>query len=110
MDKLGKAYRQYNRTSKGRFRRGLARAKKKGITWTLALTEYEYIIDQNCYYCGGPLDEAGIGLDRLDSKEGYITSNVVPCCWQCNRIKGCDLSAKDMLTIRKIMKFVKEEL
>lgn len=111
MDEPRKAqYRRYNRTTKGRFRYGLGRAKKKGISWTLALTEYEYLIDNPCHYCDGPLEESGIGLDRMDSKLGYIAQNVVPCCGQCNRLKGCDLSVKDMLLIRKIMKFVKEEL
>lgn len=28
------------------------------------------------------------GIDRLDSTKGYIHGNVVPCCWDCNKIKG----------------------
>jgi 5-methylcytosine-specific restriction endonuclease McrA len=28
------------------------------------------------------------GLDRLDNGRGYEPSNVVPCCWPCNQLKG----------------------
>jgi len=101
---------RYARSLKGRFRNGLARAKKIGVSWTLAFTEYTHFVSHPCDYCQGPLDETGSGLDRIDSKLGYEYSNVVPCCGQCNRLKGCDLSASDMRTIRKIMRFVKEEL
>lgn len=28
------------------------------------------------------------GLDRVDSSRGHTVDNVVPCCWECNRMKG----------------------
>jgi len=28
-----------------------------------------------------------VGIDRIDSSKGYIESNVVPCCFYCNRLK-----------------------
>lgn len=28
------------------------------------------------------------GIDRIDSSLGYIISNVVSCCWECNRSKN----------------------
>jgi hypothetical protein len=28
------------------------------------------------------------GLDRIDSEKGYVHGNVVPCCWECNKIKS----------------------
>lgn len=28
------------------------------------------------------------GLDRIDSSKGHTSDNVVPCCWDCNHMKG----------------------
>jgi hypothetical protein len=28
------------------------------------------------------------GIDRIDSSAGYVPSNVVPCCHDCNFMKG----------------------
>lgn len=28
------------------------------------------------------------GIDRVDNKVGYLLSNSVPCCWNCNQAKG----------------------
>jgi 5-methylcytosine-specific restriction endonuclease McrA len=27
-------------------------------------------------------------MDRVDSDRGYSITNVVACCWDCNRAKG----------------------
>ena len=37
-----------------------------------------------------------MGLDRFDSDKGYISANVVPACWTCNRMKRND-SWEDVL-------------
>ena len=52
------------------------------------LHDYENLIKQPCKYCGGKLEEAGVGLDRVDSSKGYAPDNVVPCCNKCNEIKN----------------------
>jgi hypothetical protein len=36
------------------------------------------------------------GLDRVDNTKGYIISNIVSCCGQCNRAKGI-LSQEEFL-------------
>lgn len=28
------------------------------------------------------------GLDRIDSSKGHSPDNIVPCCWDCNEMKG----------------------
>ena len=55
---------------------------------------------ENCYYCGSPpkleLISKGSrahgvkfnGLDRVVPSLGYINSNVISCCWPCNRAKS----------------------
>ena len=56
-----------------------------------------YILTQsNCFYCGvkpsrlkKSFDELYYnGVDRLDNTRGYEENNVVPCCWNCNVLKG----------------------
>ena len=57
------------------------------------------LISEPCFYCGAApsVSEAEANfanpmphstVDRIDSKKGYVTGNVVPCCWPCNRFKG----------------------
>jgi 5-methylcytosine-specific restriction endonuclease McrA len=36
------------------------------------------------------------GIDRKDSSKGYILSNVVSCCFTCNKAKGT-MSEKEFL-------------
>lgn len=37
-----------------------------------------------------------MGVDRLDSAAGYVFSNLVPCCFVCNQIKGDRLTEAEM--------------
>lgn len=43
------------------------------------------LMKANCFYC----QESGVrmGIDRLDSDKGYLRTNCVPCCPQCNYAK-----------------------
>jgi len=57
------------------------------------------ISETNCMYCNTPPSNIGAGanknevfmysgLDRLDPNSGYTLNNIVPACWNCNRMKG----------------------
>ena len=87
----------------GRFSRAKILATRHGHQWSLTREEYLSLIKQLCYYHKGPLNETGIGLDRLDNSRGYIIDNVVPCCWVCNSIRGNTFSPSEMLKIGKII-------
>lgn len=82
------------RTLKTRFSQAKRQAIKHGKEWSLTSEEYKAIVDLPCVYCKGffPAVETGSGLDRMDSSVGYITTNVVSCCWTCNKIKNDALS------------------
>tara|TARA_R110000824_G_scaffold150772_2_gene321499 strand:+ start:382 stop:873 length:492 start_codon:yes stop_codon:yes gene_type:complete len=82
-DKVNKAHRAYNVTPKGRFRGYKRRAVQKGYDFEFTFETFEPFILSNCYHCGG----TGYGIDRLDSSKGYIVSNCVPCCSECNYSK-----------------------
>lgn len=66
-------------------------AKKKGIEWRLTDEEFLNMLTMDCFYCGVSASEASDGfnkVDRLDSDGIYETSNVRPCCTECNISKG----------------------
>jgi hypothetical protein len=70
-----------------RFANGKACAAKRGIEFSLTCEEPAATISLPCHYCGGGFGEktrASLGLDRLDSKSGYVARNVVSCCRICN--------------------------
>jgi hypothetical protein len=81
--------RSHNRTLKGRYHYMRGRAKEREIACTLSFEEYCSCVNgQLCYYCNGALEEAGVGLDRIDSSRGYELGNVRACCRKCNVAKN----------------------
>lgn len=64
--------------------------KRRGIVvFELTLDDFAKLTrDTVCNYCGllSPGKEY-VGIDRVDSSQGYIMSNCVPCCSICNRMK-----------------------
>jgi hypothetical protein len=59
-------------------------AKKRGIDFSLSIQDYANLISKPCHYCGAD----HVGLDRVDSDLGYHQTNVVPCCYRCNKAKS----------------------
>ena len=75
------------------------RARRIGIAFNLSLERFREMTQQLCHYCGkepsGVVARKGTngeyiynGIDRQDNKVGYEDGNVVPCCKQCNMMKG----------------------
>lgn len=80
-----------------------------GREFSLSLEKFVALITASCHYCGCPptVLTAGIsksksgkirrawasriaknGIDRIDSRLGYVDGNVVTCCLRCNIAKG----------------------
>jgi len=97
---------KYNRTLGGRFARMKRGAKKREIPFELTKEQYaNLVIGAICHYCGGILPEVGSGADRKNSSAGYSVENCVPCCRNCNSIRGADLiSYKEMLEVAKLLR------
>jgi len=77
-------------------------ARLRGIVFELSSQECRALFSENCHYCGIAPSNSTVrrgcpgvfvfnGIDRVDSSLGYITSNTVPCCKNCNYAKH-DLS------------------
>ena len=76
----------YGQAPKGKYATYKASAKKRGISFYLTFDQFETFWQADCNYCGDQI--ATVGIDRIDSNIGYTIKNCVPCCWECNRIKG----------------------
>ena len=60
--------------------------RRKGHENNLCQDFVDMLIDNPCTYCGTVA--APRGLDRLDNKRGHTRDNVVPCCLDCNLVRG----------------------
>ena len=81
-----------------RFSAYKTRAKGAGRAFTLTLEAFEMLVTASCFYCGALPSNRRVrypskqiaaihGIDRMDNAEGYIQSNCVPCCKDCNFMK-----------------------
>jgi hypothetical protein len=94
----------------GKFIDGRDTAKEDGREWSLNFAEYVMEISSGCFYCGADLlTIGGVSLDRIDNSKGYTLDNVLPCCGNCNMIRGNKLTVEEMqhamiavLTVRKL--------
>lgn len=93
--------------------------KKKGkYEMTIDYVNFIKIIEsKKCHYCNTLLqfnpytrDEnskyvsRAYQLDRKNNNLGYTVENVVPCCWNCNRIKSDIYSYEEFLLLSPILK------
>lgn len=64
-------------------------ADRKSLCFCLEYSDCNKLFESPCYYCGmAKTDKLNIGIDRLDSFEGYTLDNSVPCCEDCNLVKN----------------------
>jgi len=75
------------------------RAKAKGWECSLSPEEiHERVLEADglCSYCGREMDffagyknrKNGPSVDRLDPEQGYVSENIVICCYRCNAVKN----------------------
>lgn len=81
-------------------------AKQRNLAFELTKEEFRALTSSDCYYCGSSpklisygtkdrMTKEGLeyaaylynGIDRIDNTKGYLIDNVVPCCFDCNRMK-----------------------
>jgi hypothetical protein len=72
-------------------------AKRRKLDFHLSIQEFENLLKGSCFYCGS---NGFMGIDRKDSKSGYLLENCVSCCQPCNRAKS-DMSMEDFLKYLK---------
>ena len=72
-------------------------AIRRGLNFDLTKEEFIELTKQNCYYCDiEPKFKLDYheeqtffynGVDRVDNDLGYVNTNCVPCCKECNSKK-----------------------
>lgn len=86
------AYREYKR-----------KAPERGYTFEIEKEDFDRLVRLPCYYCGYQSEEGFIlGLDRIKNNKSYTINNVVPCCSQCNYMKGTLDDSEFIQQARKI--------
>lgn len=82
------------------YRRVKHDAKRCDREFSITLEQFVDLCHKPCHYCGSvdlkiakteKTDDHYFGyngLDRMDNNIGYAISNVVPCCYICNRAKN----------------------
>jgi hypothetical protein len=66
-------------------------SKKRGLEFSVEKQDFIQMLSQPCRYCGAEASENPSnrnGLDRVDNEIGYAVTNLVPCCFRCNQMKG----------------------
>ena len=85
-------------------------AKYRNLTYSMSDDFLFSLVKKPCHYCNSePFkphreDQSFLynGLDRLDNSFGYLESNVVPCCFICNKMKGVLSEGEFMEHLNKI--------
>jgi len=104
------------------YRNLVSNSQKRNIEFHLSKEEVHLLSKGYCVYCGS--EPKGIftmkykngkcrlngeyiynGIDRIDSKKGYIKGNVVSCCKICNYMKQQLSQEEFFIHIEKILKF-----
>lgn len=88
--------------------------KRRNIFWGLTKVEFHALTSAPCQYCGQPPMQiikhdkrryTYNGIDRVDSRMGYVISNCCAACRRCNQAKS-DSSLQDFLAwINRLVSF-----
>lgn len=96
--------------------------KNKKCSIDITFEEFiELISTEECHYCNTNLIfnkhskiynknlSRAYQLDRKDNKLGYSKDNLVPCCWECNRLKSDIYSYEEFILIAESLKKVQKQ-
>lgn len=95
------------RTIQGQFSAAKNIAKQRGLSFELTFEQFAVLRTKSCHYCGWPLTETSTGLDRLDDTKGYLSENVVPCCWECNQARNVYFTPEEMKLLGAVIAQIK---
>lgn len=70
-------------------------AKRKNLLFDLPREVFSNLLMGSCTYCGS---KDSVGVDRVDSQLGYLESNCVSCCSDCNYAKR-EMSREKFLSL-----------
>lgn len=106
----------YKRKDSKEFKRRLTRCRNRATKinkeFDLTLEFYSDLMKLGCYYCKTDLiDVSGFCLDRIDNNLGYLKTNVLPCCKQCNYLRGNSFTVEETkIAITAILEYRKNNV
>jgi hypothetical protein len=102
-----KRLKTYARTLEGRYSHFKRYLKKTGYESALTKEQFIDLATKPCHYCARITNNSGIGLDRIDhTSTMYAVSTVLPCCGECNRMRGKYLTvAETEVAVRALWEF-----
>lgn len=107
--KCVKCVKRNNHPYQNIYNRMIASALKMNRDITLTFEEFLTLTNtKKCVYCNTDIIwkeyQAGASnLDRKNSDQGYHLSNVVVCCFECNKMKSNWYSYEEFLAIRNLL-------
>jgi len=100
-------------------------ARKRKLPFKLTRSEFEKLIHKDCHYCGTPPLRMRIarhsskvhrgksmlvnGIDRVNNSRGYVSSNAVPCCTNCNYAKHEMSMAQYVAHCQRVVDFARRK-
>lgn len=88
------------------FRQYAYKAKARNLSFSITLAEFEALVNARCYWCG---QYGANGIDRVDNRIGYISSNCVAACMECNFAKRVMLPERFLRMAERIAKYQQEK-
>jgi hypothetical protein len=102
--------RRWSRRPENKLKQCIYRAQRNGIPWKLHKDLALALFSQSCEYCGTPPDETPQGLngiDRVNNDKGYVPSNVVAACYDCNLMKHTRSKEDWLQKMERIINYVR---
>lgn len=102
-----KAVHRYRHSPEGLYHIYGRSAKKRNHAFDISFEDFMSFWQFPCSYCGDSIET--IGLDRIDSSQGYILGNLIPCCYDCNEMKNNRSQNEFYDRIKKIVQHLPNE-
>jgi len=88
-NELFKNHNSLYKYSRYKYRANKKNEKKLDFEFEITQEHFIMITSMNCYLCGKENSEIhNNGIDRIDNNRGYIFSNILSCCGDCNYLKN----------------------
>ena len=95
---------EYRHSIEGRYEGYKRGAKSRKIDFDLTFEQFKSFWQKSCSYCGDNIET--IGIDRIDSFQGYNINNTTPCCFTCNMMKRIATTEEFLAHCKKIIAFM----